>query len=49
MRGLLADVNIQGHLPYLYRLFGTLGLWSVLADLELELVTFPNLVACARN
>ena len=43
MRGLLADVNIQGHLPYLRRLLETLDLWPVLAELQLDLVTFSDL------
>jgi len=43
MRGLLADVNVQGHLPYLRRLLDLLGLWAVLAELRLELVTFADL------
>lgn len=43
MRGLLADVNVQGHLPYLRRLLETLDLWSLLAELRLEFVTFPDL------
>jgi hypothetical protein len=43
MRGLLADVNAQGHLPYLRRLLEKLDLWSVLAELHLDLVTFRDL------
>jgi hypothetical protein len=43
MRGLLADVNVQGHLPYLRQLMVNLDLWPVLAELKLELVTFPDL------
>lgn len=43
LRGLLADVNVQGHLPYLRRLLEKLDLWSVLAELHLDLVTFPIL------
>jgi hypothetical protein len=43
MRGLLADVNVQGHLPYLRQLIGALGLWACLAEFGLELVTFPEL------
>jgi hypothetical protein len=43
MRGLLADVNVQGHLPYLRRLFQLLDLWVVLAELKLDLVTFRDL------
>jgi hypothetical protein len=43
MRGLLADVNVQGHMPYLQQLMENLGLWPVLAELKLELVTFRDL------
>jgi hypothetical protein len=43
MRGLLADVNVQGHLPYLRNLLQALDLWTVLTELELRLVTFPEL------
>lgn len=43
MRGLLADVNVQGHLPYMRRLLEILGLWAVLAELELDFATFPGL------
>jgi hypothetical protein len=43
MRGLLADVNVQGHLPYLRQLMANLGLWPVLAALNLELATFRDL------
>jgi hypothetical protein len=43
MRGLLADVNVQGHVPYLRHLLEALGLWTVLAELNLSLVTFADL------
>ena len=43
MRGLLADVNVQGHLPYLRHLLEALGLWIVLVELNLGLVTFRDL------
>lgn len=43
MRGLLADVNIQGHLSYLRRLLEALDLWAVLVELHLDLATFPDL------
>jgi hypothetical protein len=43
MRGLLADVNVQGHLGYLRRLLEVLGLWPVLAELQLAFSTFANL------
>jgi hypothetical protein len=43
MRGLLADVNVQGHLPYLRRLLEILDLWSILAEVHLEFATFTDL------
>jgi hypothetical protein len=43
MRGLLADENLQGHMPYLRRLLQILDLWIVLSELKLDLVTFPDL------
>lgn len=43
MRGLLADVNVQGHLPYLRHLIEAAGLWAVLVELDLRLVTFADL------
>ena len=43
MRGLLADVNVQGHLSYLRQLLETLELWPALAELQLDFVTFPDL------
>jgi hypothetical protein len=43
MRGLLADVNVQGHLPYLRHLLEVLGLWIVLVELNIGLVTFRDL------
>lgn len=43
MPGLLADVNVQGHLPYLERLIANLGLREMLAELGLTLATFPDL------
>ena len=42
-RGLLADANVQGHLPYLRNLLEALELWSLLAELELRVATFPDL------
>src|SRR4051794_20712313 len=41
MPGLLADVNVQGHLAYLERLIENLGLLDMLTGLGLTLVTFP--------
>ena len=43
MRGLLADVNVQGHLPYIRHLLKVLDLMPVLEDLRLVLATFPDL------
>lgn len=43
MRGLLADVNVQGHAAYLRHLWDALGLWPVLAELNLALATFADL------
>jgi hypothetical protein len=43
MRGLLADANVQGHLRYLRGLLEALGLWALLAELNLEFATFPDL------
>lgn len=42
MPGLLADVNVQGHLPYLRRLIEKLGLLDLLGGLGLTLATFPG-------
>ena len=42
MAGLLADVNVQGHLPYLQRLMDGLGLLEILAESDIVLVTFPD-------
>jgi hypothetical protein len=42
MRGLLADVNIQGHLDYLLDLLEARDLRGVLESLELRFVTFPD-------
>jgi hypothetical protein len=43
MPGLLADVNLQGHLPYLRRLMEQLDLLEILTDMGITLVTFPEL------
>lgn len=43
MRGLLADVNVQGHLGYLRRLMKGQGLLEILAELDISLATFPDL------
>jgi hypothetical protein len=43
MHGLLADVNVQGHLPYLRRLMEGQGLLELLTEMGISLVTFPDL------
>jgi hypothetical protein len=43
MPGLLADVNVQGHLPYLVRLIDGLGLLGLLRDVDITFYTFPDL------
>jgi hypothetical protein len=43
MHGLLADVNVQGHLPYLRRLMEGLGLLELLTELGISLAIFPDL------
>ncbi len=42
MPGLLADVNVQGHLPYLKRLMDGLGLLPILNEMGITLATFPD-------
>jgi len=41
-RGLLADVNIQGHLSQLQYALVAIGIAEILANLEIELFTFPD-------
>jgi hypothetical protein len=43
MRGLLADVNLQGHLPYVRHLLEASDLSSLLDQLNVEFATFPDL------
>ncbi len=43
LHGLLADVNVQGHLPHLRHLLEALDLWTILVERNLRLVTFPDL------
>ena len=43
MQGLLADVNVQGHVAYLRRLIDTLGLGIVLTELNLRFAVFSDL------
>lgn len=42
MRGLLADVNVQGHLSSLRRLLVTAGRWPVIAELNVAFATFTD-------
>lgn len=42
MRGLLADVNLQGHLPYLRRLMEQIGVLEVLTEMDISLAMFPD-------
>ncbi|MHC5540519.1 hypothetical protein ACYOEI_20050 [Singulisphaera rosea] len=43
MQGLLADVNVQGHLTYLKRLVEKQGLLEFLTELGISLANFPDL------
>ena len=43
MPGLLADVNVQGYLPYLVRLLEGQGLREILTEIGISLATFPDL------
>jgi hypothetical protein len=43
VRGILADVNVQGHLPFLCGLFRRLDLETLLRELGLRFETFPAL------
>lgn len=40
---MLADVNVQGHLPYLRRLMEGQGLLGILTELGISLANFPDL------
>lgn len=42
MSGLLADVNLQGHLPYLVRLIKEIGVLELLTDIGITFETFPD-------
>ncbi len=44
MRGLLADVNVQGHLRYLRHLLFTFDLWGVLAEIQIEFATYAAII-----
>lgn len=43
MRGMLVDVSVQGHLPYVVSLLQALRLRAVMEELELRFATFPDL------
>jgi uncharacterized protein (DUF433 family) len=43
MQGLLADVNVAGHLRYMSRLLKSLDLWPILADIGIRLMTLAEL------
>ena len=43
MRGLLADVHLEGHLPYLRRLIDELDVGPIVAELKLDFKTFPEI------
>ncbi len=43
MRGILFDINVQGHSDYLLRLFEALGLWAFWTPLKLEFLTVSGL------
>jgi hypothetical protein len=42
MPGLLADVNVQGHLPYVVRLMEGLGLLELLTEVNITFQTFRD-------
>jgi hypothetical protein len=42
MPGLLADVNVQGHLPYLVRLIKEIGVLDLPTDIGITFETFPD-------
>lgn len=43
MQGLLADVNVQGHLTYLRQLLDALDILPILVETNVRLVTFSEL------
>lgn len=43
MPGLLADVNVQGHLPYLQRMMAKVGVLDIVEGFGLTLQSFPDL------
>ena len=42
MRGLLADVNVQGHLPWLIALLKSIDLWAILIEEGIRFETFAD-------
>ncbi len=42
MQGLLADVNVEGHLEVLQRVLEALGLWVVLVEVDVRFLTFAD-------
>lgn len=48
MQGLLADINVQGHLAILQQRLTAQDLWKILEGLNLQLATFAE-VHLARN
>ena len=45
MPGLLADVNVQGHLPYLKRLLDRLDLLKLLVEIDITFETFRTVLS----
>ena len=43
MQGLLADVNVQGHLRHIHQLLVVHDLWTVLVELKVRFVTFSDI------
>jgi hypothetical protein len=43
LKGLLADVNVQGHLPYIRQCLAKLDILPLLEDLGIRLATFSDL------
>ncbi len=42
MQGMLADVNVQGHLPYLRQSLESMDLWSLLEEAEIRFTIFAD-------
>lgn len=43
MRGLLADVNVEGHSRFLHQLLVSLDLWSILREIGIEIAVSAEL------